>query len=92
MAIDLPRTFTNVRLDHLWVYLKICNELKELAETSDELVYFQGWHDCMSALLGDLTNKPTTKLRKDLAYKFEDFRMEDRLLAEEDEINDRDGL
>lgn len=76
----------------LWVYLKICDELKELARTAEERSYWEGWHDCMSSLLGDLTQKPTKKLDKSNADKFEDFRMEDRLAELADEINDRDGM
>lgn len=90
--IELPGTFTNVRLADLWQYLKICKELIELAKTEEEKKYFQGWHDCMSALLGDLTSRPTIKLEPNFAYKFEDFRMEDRLLEVEDENNDEMGL
>lgn len=91
MALELPKEFKNVPLGHLWEYLKIANELKELAETADEKKYWTGWHDCMANLLGDLTSRPVIKTEQELARLFEDFRMEDQLIQMEEDYREENG-
>lgn len=86
MGLKLPKRFTDVQLADLWEYVKIADELSELhAETVDKL-YWDGWHDCMASLFGDLTHQPTITRRTELARTFENFRMEDRLLRMEQEL------
>lgn len=87
----LPRKFVDIPLDELWQYLKVTDELIALADDPQEIRYFVGWHDCMAALLSDLTFSPTKKLYPALADKFTDFRMEDNIELMAQSFEDDDG-
>jgi hypothetical protein len=99
----LPKVFADVKLGDLWEYLKVCSDilrnqdaidkdLKEINFQPDSKSYWAGWRDCMSTLLGDLTGRPTKKLDPELAEKFENYRMEDKLAELAEEIKRENGL
>lgn len=88
--MKLPKEFTDISLATLWEFCEISKELTELAETAEERKYWVGWYDCMAHLFSDLTNRHTTKLDP-LWEKFENFRMEDRLLKLEREQQEERG-
>lgn len=75
----------------LWSYARITKELMVLADDPNEQSYWAGWYDSICSLLGDLTHTTTLKIRKELADKFEDFRMEDEIMKIENELKDQNG-
>jgi hypothetical protein len=90
MGLKLPRRFVDVELADLFEYTLIADELSELNADTEGKAYYDGMHDCMAMLFGDLTHQPTITRCTELARIFENFRMENRLLRMEQEINERD--
>lgn len=100
MAIRLPSKFKDVPLGLLLQQLKLGKELKDLAEFEDVKAYWSGWLDSLAMLLSGLTGKAVQYFREDQAQKaerpelvdaYEDFRMEDRLTALEQEMKEERG-
>lgn len=86
MGVKLPKKFIDVPLGDLWSYVRIGDELSELHSDFEDKAYWDGWHDCIAQLLGDLTHVPTITRRTELARTFVNFQMEEKLLQMEEEM------